>query len=138
MSGTQGLPECTGQSESIDIRLLPPVFHDVPILVPRKYQAKVGDGCRHPVERENIVVFEMFHEYHSFTKPLRHDVSTMMRSPRRGTVRHPYTFGPLFMRMTSGHHENLERDHLAIVPPLPNFGRLRGMLGTIILFHDSL
>lgn len=34
--------------------------------------------------------------------------------------------------------EDLERDRFAIVPTLPNFGRLGGAFGMISLFHDAL
>ena len=64
------MPKCTGQIESIDTWLLFQVVHDVSVFVPRKHQAKVGDGGRYLVERENIAVLKLFHQHHFLVEPL--------------------------------------------------------------------
>lgn len=88
MPGTCDLSECTSQLEFIDIRILLQILHDVPVSVPGKYQAKVGDCSRYPVKRENVVVFELFHQHHFLAKPL----------PRLSKCNHPaLPHGPLIL-----------------------------------------
>jgi len=38
----------------------------------------------------------------------------------------------------SGYLKDLERDHLTVVPTLPNFGRLGDVLWVIALLHDTI
>ena len=66
------LLEGTDQIESIGTWLVLQIVHDVSVLIPGKHQAKVGDGRRDPVEREDVVVLELFHQHHFLAKPLQH------------------------------------------------------------------
>lgn len=66
------MPEHTDQLELIDFWIHLQIVHDVPVLVPGKHEAEVGDRSRYPIERENILVFELFHHRHFLTKPLPH------------------------------------------------------------------
>jgi len=55
-----------------------------------------------------------------------------------GSAQQAYTSRFLYVRVVSGHPENLERNHLIVVPTPPNFGWLRDPLRAISLLHDAL
>ena len=66
------MAEGTGQMESVGVRILLQIVHDVPVLIPRKHQTKVGDCRRYTVERDDVVVPELLHQHDFLVKPLCH------------------------------------------------------------------
>ena len=116
------MTECTGQIESVDIWLLLYIVHDVSVSVPGIHQAKVGDGCRNPVQGEDIIVFELLHQHYFLAKPLYHLSDKRQKASLRGIAWHTYTLGSLYVGIIMRHSENLERHHLIIIPAPPDFG----------------
>jgi len=46
------------------------MVHDIPVVIPGKYQAKVVGDRRYPIEGENIVVLDLLHQHHFLIKSL--------------------------------------------------------------------
>ena len=58
-----GLVQYTGQVVSIHPSIPHQKIHDVPVSVPREHEAKAKhQNRRHSVERDNIIVFDLFYE----------------------------------------------------------------------------
>ena len=123
MLGAYDSPERTGQLELIEIWILLQIPHDVSGFVPGKYQAKVGDRCRYPVKRNNVLVFELLHQHHFFAKPLRDLSERRVAGNPSEDARSTYTFGFVHGRIVSRYPNNFGGYHFTLVPALPNCGR---------------
>jgi len=51
----------TSQIKSIDVWLLLQIAHDVSVFVPGIHQAKGGDGRRHPIWSNQVLMFKLHH-----------------------------------------------------------------------------
>jgi len=117
--------------------LLLQIIHDVSVFVPGRYKAEVSDSCRHPIERENIIVLEPFHHRHCRGKLLRHS-SGQWRTTLWGIARRAYRSECQCVRILIRHLEDPERDFLAFIPTLPDFDHLGDVLGMASLPYDTL
>ena len=113
------------------------MVHEVPIFIPGKHQAKVGDGHRHPIERENIVVSNLLHQYYFFAISLPWPLDHRRILPLRSGARVTYAFRPLHAVVVSSHPKDFKRHLLVLVIPFPDFGRLREAKCTDSLLHDA-
>ena len=130
------MAEGTGQMESVGVRILLQIVHDVPVLIPREHQEKVGDGRRYTVERDDVVVPELLHQYDFLVEPLCHPSGNDDQPYPGGTAQYTHSFGP--WKIFSGRPEDLECDHLFVVSTLPNLSHLGDTLGLSSILHDTV